>query len=244
MGTAGRRLVRVARELGSRAAELRFGGEVSHVYNPLIYAFESHRDYLERFGGLGASVVLLGMNPGPWGMAQTGVPFGDVVLVREWMGISRPVDRPAREHPARPVEGFDCPRREVSGSRLWGWAKERFGAPENFFTSFFVLNYCPLSFMEASGRNRTPDKLPAAERQALFELCDQALVEMVRALAPRWVIGVGRFAEGRARRALGGMGLHFGAILHPSPASPAANRGWAGQVERQLGALGIDLPRR
>ena len=31
--------------------------------------------------------VFLGMNPGLWGMAQTGVPFGTVSLVRDWMGI-------------------------------------------------------------------------------------------------------------------------------------------------------------
>ncbi len=242
-GVSGR-LVRIARDLGLRVGELHFGGEVTHVYNPLDYAFRPHREYLERFGALGAPVVLLGMNPGPWGMVQTGVPFGDVVLVREWMGISTPVTRPAEEHPGRPVRGFDCPRREVSGSRLWNWARGRFGPPEDFFARFFVLNYCPLSFMETNGRNRTPDKLPATERQALFALCDEALLAMIEALAPRWVVGIGRFAETRARRALEGTGLRFGTILHPSPASPAANRGWAPQVEEQLDSLGIELPRR
>jgi single-strand selective monofunctional uracil DNA glycosylase len=52
---------------------------------------------------------------------------------------------------------------------------------------------------------------------------------------------VGKFAEGRARRALEGLDIPIASILHPSPASPAANRGWAEQVESQLAALGVCL---
>ena len=32
-------------------------------------------------------VVFLGMNPGPFGMAQVGVPFGEVAAVRDWLRI-------------------------------------------------------------------------------------------------------------------------------------------------------------
>jgi single-strand selective monofunctional uracil DNA glycosylase len=222
---------------------------VTHVYNPLRYAWEPHRLYLERFGEKRGRVVLLGMNPGPWGMAQTGVPFGEVELVRDWMGIEAEVGRPEPEHPKRPIEGFACGRSEVSGRRLWGWARDRFGTAGTFFDRFFALNYCPLVFMEASGRNRTPDKLPAAERSAVQALCDRALRETVEALAPRRVVGVGRFAEDRAREALAGpgsgpgsgLGVPIGRILHPSPASPAANRGWVEAIERELAEQGIEL---
>jgi single-strand selective monofunctional uracil DNA glycosylase len=176
-------------------------------------------------------------------MAQTGVPFGEVAAVRDWLGIEAPVGRPRREHPKRPVEGFACARSEVSGARLWGWARERFGTPECFFERFLVLNYCPLLFLEASGRNLTPDRLRAAEREALQARCDAALAEAVRLLRPRRVVGVGRFAEGRARAALAGAPLAIGAIPHPSPASPAANRGWAAQAERALHLLGVPLSR-
>jgi len=224
---------------------LPFAPPVTHVYDPLTYARAPHRQYLERFGTPPKQVFLVGMNPGPWGMAQTGVPFGEIALVRDWLGISGPVDRPADEHPKRPIEGFDCPRSEVSGRRLWGWAKERFGTPEHFFERFFVWNYCPLVFMEESGRNRTPDKLPAREREPLFAACDEALRRAVDELDPEWVVGVGRFAQTRAAEALAdraGDELRIGGVLHPSPASPAANRGWAAQAERQLHALGIELP--
>jgi single-strand selective monofunctional uracil DNA glycosylase len=232
-------LVDVSRALSERVGALRFADPVVCVYNPLAYAREPHEQYLNRYGGSPKEVLLLGMNPGPFGMAQTGVPFGDVRMVRDWLGILAAVTKPADEHPKRPVLGFECHRTEVSGTRLWGWARDRFGTPLRFFERFFVANYCPLAFMESSGSNRTPDKLPAAEQQALFSACDEALRGAVRLLQPRIVVGVGGFAERRARAALAGQNLTIGTILHPSPASPLANRGWAEAVERQLSGLGV-----
>jgi single-strand selective monofunctional uracil DNA glycosylase len=211
------------------------------VYNPLDYARAPHELYLSRYGGAPKEVLLLGMNPGPFGMAQTGVPFGDVTMVREWLEIVAPVSKPRDEHPKRPVLGFDCHRTEVSGTRLWGWARDRFGTPPRFFERFFVANYCPLAFVEASGANRTPDKLPAEEQRALTAACDEALLAIVRLLRPRLVVGVGGFSERRARAALAGEGVAIGTILHPSPASPLANRGWAETIERQLRDLGVSL---
>ena len=235
------RLARIARRLSATLAGLDFGPPASHVYDPLDYARESHEEYLRRFGAGPGRVVLVGMNPGPWGMAQTGVPFGEVELVRDWLGIRTAVGRPPREHPKRPVEGFACRRREVSGRRLWGWARDRFGAPRRFFERFFVANYCPLLFLEASGRNLTPDRLPAAQREPLLAACDGAMRAAIEVLEPRLVVGVGGFAEARIRAALAGLAVPVGRILHPSPASPAANRGWRQAAERQLAALGVEL---
>ena len=232
---------RIADALTRATSKLEFAPPVTHVYNPLRYAKEPHAAYVERFAKRGIEALFLGMNPGPWGMAQTGVPFGEVALVRDWLGIEARVGKPKHEHPKRPITGFACERSEVSGRRLWGWAQERFGEPEAFFERFFIWNYCPLVFMEESGKNRTPDKLPAAERDPLFEACNKALVRMVEYLEPKRVIGVGKFAESRAREVLAAQGCEFGTILHPSPASPMANRGWAPQAERQLVAMGIEL---
>jgi single-strand selective monofunctional uracil DNA glycosylase len=222
-------------------SRLKFAAPVAYVYNPLDYAWKPHRAYLQRYGRGRPRVLLLGMNPGPFGMAQTGVPFGDVGMVRGWLGIEGPVGRPAREHPKRPVAGFHCPRGEVSGQRLWGWARDNFITPQRFFERFFVANYCPLAFIEASGRNRTPDKLPRAEQAALFKACDTALRRTVVRLRPEHVVGVGRFAAERAAAALKGSGIKLGVMPHPSPASPAANRGWAAQATRALADLGIAL---
>ncbi len=231
----------ITRALTRATAKLEFGPPVSHVYNPLQYARQPGEVYLERFAKRGIEALFLGMNPGPFGMAQTGVPFGEVNLVRNWLGIEEPVRKPKPEHPKRPITGFDCKRSEVSGRRLWTWASDRFENAEAFFDRFFVWNFCPLVFLEDSGRDRTPDKLPAHEREPLFEACNIALVRMVEYAQPKRVIGVGKFAEKRAREVLAGRDLEFGTILHPSPASPMANRGWAPQAEQQLAAMGIEI---
>ncbi len=220
---------------------LRFGPPVDTVYNPLEYAAAPHAEYLRRFGRRPKEVLLVGMNPGPWGMAQTGVPFGEVRLVRNWLGIDAPVGTPGTVHPKRPVEGFACRRSEVSGKRLWGWAEKTFETPQRFFRRFFVGNYCPLIFFAEDGRNITPNNLPAAHRRPLQAVCDEALQRTVRWLRPRHVIGVGRFAADRAADALADMDVSIGCITHPSPANPRANRGWEPRVVQELEALGIPL---
>ncbi|HMO64080.1 MAG TPA: single-stranded DNA-binding protein, partial [Verrucomicrobiota bacterium] len=220
---------------------LPFRPPVAHVYRPLDYAWEVHAAYVRRYGAGPKRVVLVGMNPGPFGMVQTGIPFGEVAAVRDWLGLPDAVAPPRRQHPARPVEGFACRRSEVSGRRLWGLFAGRFGTAEGFFRDHFVLNWCPLAFLSASGANLTPDKLPAAELGPLAAACDAHLAAAIAALRPAWVIGVGGFAAERARQVIGPAAAapRAGQILHPSPASPAANRGWAEAATRQLEALGV-----
>jgi single-strand selective monofunctional uracil DNA glycosylase len=232
-------LVMAARDLAARAEELRFRAPASHVYNPLIYAWNAHEMYLRRFGATPKEVVFLGMNPGPFGMAQTGVPFGEISAVRDWMQISAAIGRPPREHPKRPVLGFACARTEISGQRLWGLFARRFGTAENCFARNFVVNYCPLAFLTASGSNLTPDKLRPAERESLGRICDAHLSCVLEILRPKWVIGVGAFARERAEIASAGLPIRVVQILHPSPASPAANRGWAEKATAQLEAAGV-----
>lgn len=219
-----------------------FSAPTAYVYNPLAYARAPHEAYLERYGAGPKEALFLGMNPGPFGMAQTGVPFGDPTFVREWMGLSGKVGKPQNEHPRRPIVGLDSPRSEVSGTRLWGWARDRFGTAAAFHARFFVVNYCPLVFMEEGGGNRIPEKLPPTEREPLFAACDEALRAFVEALAPRHIIGVGKFAEDRAKKVFGRSGPAIGRILHPSPASPHANAGWAARAEEELAAMGVKIP--
>ncbi|MDR2166108.1 MAG: single-stranded DNA-binding protein [Zoogloeaceae bacterium] len=234
-------LVAAARALSAAVDEMRFASPVTHVYNPLDYAWTVHERYLSRYGNGRRRMVFLGMNPGPFGMAQTGVPFGEVAAVRDWLGLAGPVGAPRHPNPKRPVEGFACPRSEVSGRRLWGLFQACFGTADAFFTDHFVANYCPLAFF-AGSRNLTPDKLPAAEQAVLLAACDEHLRALVAALEPEWVIGVGAWAEARARAALSNGGqkarARIGRILHPSPANPAANRGWAEIACQQLASCG------
>jgi single-strand selective monofunctional uracil DNA glycosylase len=234
-------LIAIADNLSRRTRELRFTDPITHVYNPLQYARAAYVDYVDRYGRGTKRVVLLGMNPGPWGMAQTGVPFGEVNSVRDWLGIETLVDQPAHPHPKRPVVGFNCTRSEVSGRRVWGWARETFGAPEQFFAGFFIANYCPLIFFDADGKNRTPDKIRQTERIPLLEVCNAALKQTVSVLQPSFVIGFGRFAETQARNALSGMKVKVSMISHPSPANPRANRGWKQHATETLLQLGIDV---
>lgn len=241
------RLISAARTLSAACERLRFDAPVAHVYNPLDYAWLPYEAYLRRHGATRKRAVFLGMNPGPFGMMQTGVPFGEIAAVRDWMGIEAPVGQPADVHPRRPIEGFACTRSEVSGRRLWGWAAARWGSAEGFFEQAFVLNYCPLVWLEASGRNRTPVQLPATEVAPVYDACDRHLARALAALAPDWAIGIGGFAERRLTTVLqsdlvdGALArrVRVGQILHPSPASPAANRGWAAAVDARLNELGV-----
>ncbi|MCO4764350.1 MAG: single-stranded DNA-binding protein [Myxococcales bacterium] len=216
-----------------------FAPPVTHVYNPLLYARQAWDQYCDKYGQGQREVLFLGMNPGPWGMAQVGVPFGEIAAVRDWLGISAEIGTPEIEHPKRKVVGFDCKRSEVSGRRFWGWAQENYSTPGAFFERYFVANYCPLVFMEAGGRNRVPEKLPKAERAALFAACDRALRRTVEQLQPTYVVGVGKFAEKKAKQVVGDMGVTIGSVPHPSPASPLANRGWAPLMTNALTDMGI-----
>ena len=234
-------LIASTQRLAERLRNLEFSPPVAFVYRTLDYTWEAHRQYLERFANGKKRIVFLGMNPGPFGMAQTGVPFGEVAAVRDWMRIDAPIGKPVPEHPKRPIEGFLCKRSEVSGRRLWGLFSERFEKAEDFFKDHFVLNYCPLVWMSATGANLTPDKLPASEMLPVEEACQIHLQEVITLLEPSWLIGVGGFAEDRLKRAAEACGsdAKIGRVLHPSPASPAANRGWAEAAGRQLAELGL-----
>lgn len=232
-------LIAAALQLRRAVSTLSFAPPVTHVYSPLQYAWEGHRAYLRRYGNGCKQVLFLGMNPGPFGMVQTGIPFGQVAAVRDWLGIHARVVRPAGEHPKRPVLGWRCNRSEISGERLWGLFAKRFGSPQIFFRDHFVANYCPLAFLEITGRNRTPDKLPPSERIRLFSACDQHLRALVQILRPKWLVAIGDFAAKRGGDVLNGGSVKIARILHPSPACPASNRDWAVTATAQLRELGI-----
>ncbi|CAN8063150.1 unnamed protein product [Agarophyton chilense] len=230
-------ILEAEKRMSDELSKLSFGKPVTHVYNPLQYAWEAHEWYVKKFGNSKKKVLLVGMNPGPWGMAQTGIPFGEVTAVREFLKIPADISigRPRNENLKRPVSGLSCPRSEVSGKRLWReWAQTDYNEAETFFSTFFVHNYCPLMFMESGGRNRTPVQLKAAERNQLLEACDTALKKVVEVLEVQVVCGVGGFAEKRCTAALQDTGVTIRSLLHPSPASPVANRGWAPQARKQI----------
>ncbi len=232
-------LLAAADELRTVLRPLVFTAPVTHVYNPLDYAWRAHSAYVRKFGDSPKRVLFLGMNPGPYGMAQTGVPFGEIPAVRDWMGISEAVDRPAPEHPKRPVTGFACTRSEVSGRRFWGWARDTYGCAGDFIRDHYVVKYCPLVCMGETGSNITPDKLPGTAMAPVERACDAHLAKVIALLQPGWLVGVGGFAEARLRTVAGAGSAKIARIPHPSPANPAANKDWSGAAKKALHDAGV-----
>jgi len=243
--TTAEHLLRETEVFNSKIKKLTFSGSVFTVYNPLFYAIAPYTDYVKKFGNSKKRVLFLGMNPGPWGMAQNGIPFGERESVTGWLKITGNIGRPAKEHEKRPITGWDCPRSEVSGKRFWGLMKERFGTPGKFFTDHFVANYCPLVFMGETGRNITPDKLLRDERKQLLDLCDTHIAKVIEIFSPKYLIGIGKFAEKRlaaiTKKTENSSTSHavVSSIIHPSPANPQAHKDWNGKVSAKMISLGI-----
>ena len=243
MNTSLEQLITAAKILTLEVNKLNFSGRVNHVYNPLNYAVNTHTDYIKKYGSGKKKVLFLGMNPGPWGMTQTGIPFGEISYSKNWLKIKGDILQPDITHPKRPISGWDCPRSEVSGRRLWGLMETRYISAKIFFKDHYVENYCPLVFMEESGKNLTPDKLPSEERNALTKICDEHLIKVIKIMEPEFLIGIGRYAEKNLKRVIesmeGSKNYKISSILHPSPANPHANRGWAEAVTKQLIEQGV-----
>jgi len=243
MNSITKQLLEATEILALKTDKLKFSGKVNHVYNPLIYAKKPHLDYIQKYGAGKKRVLFLGMNPGPWGMAQTGIPFGEITYTKNWLKIEGEILQPESTHPKRPIQGWGCPRSEVSGRRLWGLMEERYKTAAVFFNDHYIENYCPLVFMEEGGKNLTPDKLPANERDPLTEICDEHLKKVIEIMEPDFLVGIGKYAEknfGRVIKAINDSNKYkISAILHPSPANPHANRGWSEAVTKQLIEQGI-----
>lgn len=223
--------------LRSRTKRLRFGPPVTFVYNPLDYAWPMAEAYCERFGASPKDILLLGMNPGPFGMGQTGIPFGEVAAVRDYLRLSGVITPPKKMHPKRPILGLASTRSEVSGQRLWGAIARKHPRPETFFERALVLNYCPLLFLGETGANVTPDKLDKEERKAMEAVCDASLVEVIELTKAKILVGIGAYAAKRLALVTGREDIVT--MPHPSPASPLANSGWDAAARASLVAAGL-----
>lgn len=242
MNDVANEMIAAARVLKDAVNLLSFGDPVAYVYNPLDYAWDPHEMYLRMYAATKKKTLFLGMNPGPFGMAQTGVPFGEIESVTNWLHVSGKVSAPEKMHPKRPVEGFSCPRSEVSGRRLWGLFQDVYGSADEFFRTAFVANYCPLIWMSASGSNITPDKLDAKARAQVDAACLDHLVRVIRILEPEYLVGVGAYAAKKLAEAsemIPEGRFKMGTILHPSPASPVANKNWPARPREQLLEMGL-----
>jgi len=219
-------LTAIAHNLSQQLNPLKFTGAVHTIYNPLAYAWQQHQTFLERFDPGDRPVMFLGMNPGPFGMAQTGVPFSDPSIAQQLFGIDCDFTAPTVQHPKRPIMGKLSTRKEGSGGRLWRWVVDYFGDIDNFTNQVLIWNYCPLCFLNQNGANLTPDKLIKKDQEKLYKKCDLALRAVAENKKVRTVVALGRFAEERSKIALNGTDTQIIYLLHPSPANPRANREW------------------
>ncbi|XP_063985859.1 single-strand selective monofunctional uracil DNA glycosylase-like isoform X2 [Diachasmimorpha longicaudata] len=217
-----------------------FGAPVEYVYSPIEYAFSVHSNYVHKFCKDAKKILFLGMNPGPWGMSQTGVPFGEVNTVVNWLELSGNVETPPREQPDRKVQGLLCKRSEVSGRRFWELFKRLSRTPDVFFRHSFLRNYCPVALMDAGGRNITPAELKGPEYSRVIQLCDTVLGDVLKILKVEIVVGVGRFAEKRARHVVKAQKLSTQVVWIPHPSPRAAGyQDWSICAQKHLHDLDL-----
>ncbi|XP_077300242.1 single-strand-selective monofunctional uracil-DNA glycosylase [Arctopsyche grandis] len=232
-------LLHVADILNSGLKDLKFSEPVKFIYNPTVYAFDPFKNYIEKFGNVEKKILFLGMNPGPFGMSQTGVPFGEINAVKSWLDIKGKVGKPDVECSSRLVLGFDCQRSEVSGKRFWDLAKTLCDTPETFFKNCFVFNYCPLQFIAINGKNVTPTDLKKQESDTLNRLCDTSLIETIRILNSKIVIGIGKFAEKQLKKVLvDNNTIEIYSIPHPSPRA-TNNTDWQNKTIKHMESLNL-----
>ena len=206
---------------------IRDNQNVDFAYNPLKYAWKSHKMYLEKYGTLGADTIIMGMNPGH-GMGNTGIPFGCPEKVRDYLKITNlNIEEPKNSHPKRIITGLECNKPEISGKRIWSLIEEIYGSPEEAFKQIFVLNHFPLWLFNKSGQNITPDKLKSSSAREIFDICNEYLLEISNILKVKRVIAVGKYASRMAKNAIENSKLKsfmIDEIPHPSPANPLANK--------------------
>uniref|UniRef100_A0A182MSA2 Uracil-DNA glycosylase-like domain-containing protein n=1 Tax=Anopheles culicifacies TaxID=139723 RepID=A0A182MSA2_9DIPT len=232
----------IERELSAALRKVALPSEVAACYDPIEYASAIHCAYLQRFLDGPKAVLFIGMNPGPWGMCQTGVPFGYVPAVRDWMGLRGTVAKPTPELAARPVEGLACTREEQSGKRWWGLYQELCGTADCFFRSCFVYNLCPLAFFHQSGRNITPSELKGKAKGEIQSISEQYLETALKVLKPKIIISVGRYTEDRVKTLTKqnriGPTIVTYCMPHPSPRS-LNNTNWSQKAKLWLSEHGI-----
>ncbi|XP_059470377.1 single-strand selective monofunctional uracil DNA glycosylase [Neocloeon triangulifer] len=226
---------------------LKFSDPVFMVYDPVEYAGGIYFQYLQRFCRSPKHLLILGMNPGPWGMGQTGIPFGDVDTVKNYLGLAEfgfLIRQPTQQHPSKIVTGLDCHRKEPSGTKLWGLVKKltNYCPAEIALANIIVHNFCPLIFLKESGCNLTPEELKASnKKEELFNLCSTALYHSLRVLQCSQILCIGKFAEKRADLMVKKFSLNalVYSIPHPSPRNVSGRVNWEENAMASLSASGL-----
>ncbi|XP_055849953.1 single-strand selective monofunctional uracil DNA glycosylase [Episyrphus balteatus] len=215
--------------LNKELANLKFPN-ITHVYNPIEYAFDLHCQYLKKYLNGPKKMLLIGMNPGPNGMAQNGVPFGNTNTVKNLMKIEGQVEQPPSLHPKRPVTGLACKTEEPSGVRIWTLIGKLAGSLEIFSQQCFMHNFCPLAFFDVQGKNITPGELKGDVKAEVRNICLKYLEQEIQLIQPEIIIAIGSYV-GDCMKRLAKQSIYIGSnikilqLAHPSPRS-VNNNNW------------------
>jgi single-strand selective monofunctional uracil DNA glycosylase len=223
--------------LSHNCEKINFSGQGLVVYNPLNYAKLATAQYLDTYGQGRKEVLFLSLNPGPFGMAQTGIPFGDVYWVTKYLKIHNTIEQPKDAvHPKRPILGFDCTRKDVSADRFWKLISSFYPNATTFFQKNFLWTFAPLYFCDKSGKNITPDKINLVSRKELEQICLEALKNIILSLQVNNVISIGAYVYKNVLKLDAEVlnKIEVENIPHPSPLNPANNKGWDIRVKDML----------
>jgi single-strand selective monofunctional uracil DNA glycosylase len=240
---AARRFEPMARQLARATGWL--------VLNPGRYGERWHARFRRAYPMSPRPLLVFGLNPGPYGMAQTGVPFTDLKrlesalpgLWKDLVASGEPVTRPGLAPPS--LARHLTRTFESSSVRVYRFLERAYGRPELALREVVFVNPCPLLFIDPeTGANRTPADLPRALRarkaaelvHAFEELRRATVLEAVAELEPRGAILLGRdvaAAVGEALRAA----LGARSVVeweHPARAVPETwSRGLADELRKR-----------
>ena len=205
------------------------------VWNPQLYGLPLYRRFAtEHLPTSRGAIVALGLNPGKYGMSQTGIPFTDVTrAARVGIAIEPPGLAPASLRPF--LKSY---RVERSSASVYNLLDALWGGPAEGWRRLWAVAPCGLLFLEPDGTNVTPADARLARRDDVRELRLRVIRESVEAARPRGVLLLGQDVARVAADALGDVETLV--VDHPVARGPG-RRGpawWAGVVAQAVRARG------
>lgn len=197
---------------------------VRRILNPLVYAWHLHEEYMGKVPQ-GTKILFVGMNPSP--SSLTGIPFYEKDAMTNLFGAPL-LTQLLNEMPAK-YRGNET---SESGQRFWEFVFKKFGSYDKFFRYCFIINYCPLIFMNKDGGNVPLDGFNDASQSLLKNLMaisDSGLKDIIDHIKPTLIIGIGRYAFNRVRQA-NTSNIKCYQIRHPSPATGMTSDQWMNKI--------------
>jgi len=193
------------------------------VINPLEYLWLQYGYYTSCYHNQYPRAMIIGMNPGPKGMSQTGIPFGSPNIIpsilpnKSLFNEIRDNEGSPVSSPHRRITGPSNTTVEVSGNRLWSALIKRYGDFKSITSEIFVDNICPLLFLcgKNGSKNLTPDKLtPSPAKIILIRLCTERLQKIYQCLGePSNIVALGRWSHKFLEKMFPKVRVTY--ILHP-----------------------------